>query len=166
MQRFASGDSQLLVATTVVEVGVDVPDATIMIIEHAERFGLSQLHQLRGRVGRSDKPSSCLLLYADKVGETSRERLRVMCESNDGFYLAEEDLRLRGGGELLGTRQSGLPGFKFADLPRDQLLLKAARDEVKLILHHDAELESERGKALRMLLYIFGQDEKLRFLKS
>lgn len=166
MQRFASGDSQLLVATTVVEVGVDVPDATIMIIEHAERFGLSQLHQLRGRVGRSDKPSSCLLLYADKVGETSRERMRVMRESNDGFYLAEEDLRLRGGGELLGTRQSGLPGFKFADLPRDQALLKAARDEVKLILHQDADLESERGKALRMLLYIFGQNEKLRFLKS
>ena len=114
MQRFANGDSRLLVATTVVEVGVDVPDATIMVIEHAERFGLSQLHQLRGRVGRSDKASSCLLLYADKVGETSRERLKVMRESNDGFYLAEEDLRLRGSGEILGTRQSGMPAFHFA----------------------------------------------------
>jgi ATP-dependent DNA helicase RecG len=166
MQRFASGESRLLVATTVVEVGVDVPDATIIVIEHAERFGLAQLHQLRGRVGRGDKPSSCLLLYADKVGETSRERLKAMRESNDGFFLAEEDLRLRGSGEILGTRQSGLPSFHFAELPRDQELLKAARDEVKLILHHDAELTSERGKALRMLLYLFGQDEKLRYLKG
>ncbi len=166
MQRFAIGESRLLVATTVVEVGVDVPDATIMIIEHAERFGLAQLHQLRGRAGRSDKASSCLLLYADKVGETSRERLKVMRESNDGFYLAEEDLRLRGSGEILGTRQSGLPSFHFAELPRDQVLLKAARDEVKLILHSDMDLESERGQRLRMLLYLFGQDEKLRFFKS
>lgn len=166
MQRFASGESRLLVATTVVEVGVDVPDATIMVIEHAERFGLAQLHQLRGRVGRGDKSSSCLLLYADKVGEVSRERMRAMRESNDGFFLAEEDLRLRGGGELLGTRQSGLPDFHFAELPRDQVLLKAARDEVKLVLYRDGELQSERGKALRILLYLFGQDEKLRFLKS
>ncbi len=166
MQRFASGDSQLLVATTVVEVGVDVPDATIMVIEHAERFGLSQLHQLRGRVGRSDKPSSCLLLYADKISETSMERLRVMRQSNDGFFLAEEDLRLRGSGEILGTRQSGMPSFTFAELPRDNDLLKAAHTEVKLILHHDSDLQSNRGNALRMLLYLFGQDEKLRFLKS
>lgn len=166
MERFQSGESQLLVATTVVEVGVDVPDATIMVIEHAERFGLSQLHQLRGRVGRGDKASSCLLLYAEKVGEASRNRLRAMRESNDGFYLAEEDLKLRGSGEVLGTRQSGLPSFHFAELPRDVALLKAAGDEVKLILHHDAQLKTERGNALRMLLYLFGQDEKLRFLNS
>ena len=166
MQRFARGDSRLLVATTVVEVGVDVPDATIMVIEHAERFGLAQLHQLRGRVGRGNKASSCLLLYADKIGEHSVERLRVMRESNDGFYLAEEDLRLRGGGEILGTRQSGLPGFHFAELPRDENLLHVARDQVKLTLQQDALLQSSQGEALRYLLYLFGQDEKLRYLKS
>ena len=166
MQRFASGESRLLVATTVVEVGVDVPDATIIVIEHAERFGLAQLHQLRGRVGRSDKASSCLLLYADQIGDYSQERLKAMRESNDGFFLAEEDLRLRGSGELLGTRQSGVPEFHFAELPRDQDHLKAARDQVKLILHRDVELQSEQGRHLRCLLYLFGQDEKLRFLKG
>ncbi len=166
MQRFASGESKLLVATTVVEVGVDVPDATIIIIEHAERFGLAQLHQLRGRVGRGNQQSSCVLLYADKISEYGTERLKAMRESNDGFYLAEEDLRLRGGGEILGTRQSGLPGFHFAELPRDELLLKTARDETKLILNRDAELQSPQGQALRTLLYLFGQDEKLRFLKG
>ena len=166
MQRFATGESKLLVATTVVEVGVDVPDATIIIIEHAERFGLAQLHQLRGRVGRGNQQSSCVLLYADKISEYGTERLKAMRESNDGFYLAEEDLRLRGGGEILGTRQSGLPGFHFAELPRDELLLKTARDETKLILNRDAELQSPQGQALRTLLYLFGQDEKLRFLKG
>src|ERR1700712_5318485 len=109
MAEFADGGLDLLVATTVVEVGVDVPAATVMVIEHAERFGLSQLHQLRGRVGRGDKPSSCILLYADNSGETAKARIRVLRETNDGFRIAEEDRKLRGGGDLLGTRQSGMP---------------------------------------------------------
>jgi ATP-dependent DNA helicase RecG len=166
MARFASGEDRLLVATTVVEVGVDVPDATIIVIEHAERFGLAQLHQLRGRVGRGAKPSSCILLYGEKIGETGRERLKIMRESTDGFYIAEEDLRLRGSGEVLGTKQSGLPEFHFADLTRDGVLLAAARDECKLILHRDAALKSERGEALRCLLYLFEQDKNVRLLAS
>jgi ATP-dependent DNA helicase RecG len=166
MARFASGESRLLVATTVVEVGVDVPDATIMVIEHAERFGLAQLHQLRGRVGRGSKPSSCLLLYGTKTSQSGRDRLRVLRESNDGFLIAEEDLRLRGSGELLGTRQSGVPEFHFADLSRDAALLQVARDECKLILHQDAALNSERGKALRCLLYLFEHDKNVRLLAS
>jgi ATP-dependent DNA helicase RecG len=166
MARFASGADRLLVATTVVEVGVDVPDATIMVIEHAERFGLAQLHQLRGRVGRGDKPSSCILLYGDKIGEVGRDRLRIMRESNDGFVIAEADLRLRGSGEVLGTKQSGMPEFRFADIGRDGELLQIARDECKLILHHDPELKSTRGEALRCLLYLFEQDKNVRLLGS
>lgn len=166
MARFASGEDRLLVATTVVEVGVDVPDATIMVIEHAERFGLAQLHQLRGRVGRGDKPSSCVLLYADKIGQVGKDRLRILRESNDGFVIAEEDLRLRGGGEMLGTKQSGMPEFRFADLARDSELLFAARDECKLILHRDPELKTPRGEALRCLLYLFEQDKNVRLLGS
>ena len=114
MDDFKSGRTRVLVATTVIEVGVDVPDATIIVIEHAERFGLAQLHQLRGRVGRGDKPSSCVLLYKGPLGETAGARLNIMRETNDGFLIAEEDLRLRGGGEILGTRQSGTPGFRIA----------------------------------------------------
>ncbi len=166
MARFAGGQDRMLVATTVVEVGVDVPDATIMVIEHAERFGLAQLHQLRGRVGRGDKPSSCVLLYGDKTGEIGRERLRIMRESNDGFYIAEEDLRLRGSGEILGTRQSGMPEFHFADIGKDSKLLQAARDECKLILHRDPSLTSPRGEALKCLLYLFEQDKNVRLLAS
>ena len=118
MARFLAGEIRVLVATTVVEVGVDVPDATIMVIEHAERFGLAQLHQLRGRVGRGDKPSVCLLLYKAPLGAVARERLAIMRETEDGFRIAEEDLRLRGGGEILGTRQSGMPGFRIARAER------------------------------------------------
>ena len=158
MARFASGDLDILVATTVIEVGVDVPEATIMVIEQAERFGLAQLHQLRGRVGRGDRKSACLLLYAEPLGETARARLKVMRETDDGFVIAEEDLRLRGAGEVLGTRQSGLPHFRMADLAAHADLIAAARDDAKLILEKDFDLKSERGEALRTLLYLFERD--------
>ena len=166
MARFANGDCKILVATTVIEVGVNVPDATIMVIEHAERFGLSQLHQLRGRVGRSEKSSTCILLYADMAGKTAQDRLRVMRETEDGFDIAEQDLRIRGGGEVLGTKQSGMPDFHFADLVRHRDLIFTARDDVKLILHRDAKLESSRGQALRTLLYLYSYDENIRYLDS
>jgi len=164
MAGFAGDQYDILVATTVVEVGVDVPDATIIVIEHAERFGLAQLHQLRGRVGRSDKPSACILLYVDRSGEVAKSRLRVIRETNDGFRIAEEDLKLRGSGDILGVRQSGMPDFRFADLGLHYDLLRAAHDDAKLILHRDGELKSPRGQALRHLLYLFGYDENIRFL--
>jgi ATP-dependent DNA helicase RecG len=145
---------------------VDVPEATIMVIEHAERFGLAQLHQLRGRVGRGERPSSCLLLYAQPLGETARSRINILRESDDGFVIAEEDLRLRGAGELLGTRQSGFPQFRLADVIEQSDLLAAARDDAKLIMARDPELASERGKALRVLLYLFERDAAVRLLRS
>ena len=166
MSRFADGDAQVLVATTVIEVGVDVPDATVMIIEHAERFGLAQLHQLRGRVGRSGAESVCLLLYGSPLGETAKARLKIMRETEDGFRIAEEDLRLRGGGEILGTRQSGLPAFCLADLAAHGELLAAARDDAKLILNRDPDLEGVRGKTLRVLLYLFERDAAVFNLRS
>lgn len=166
MRAFKDGDTRVLIATTVIEVGVDVPDATIMVIEHAERFGLAQLHQLRGRVGRGSKPSSCVLLYKDPLGETARKRLSVMRETEDGFVIAEEDLRLRGEGEVLGTRQSGTPGFQVARIEAHADLLEAARDDARLILSRDPDLQSERGEALRLLLYLFGRDEAVRLLRA
>ena len=166
MARFASGQSQLLVATTVIEVGVDVPEATIMVIEHAERFGLAQLHQLRGRVGRGSGKSTCLLLYKGPLGETAKARLAILRESEDGFRIAEEDLRLRGEGDLLGTRQSGLPGFSVARLEVHGKYLGAARDDAKLILERDPQLQSERGEALRHLLYLFGKDEAIKLIRA
>jgi ATP-dependent DNA helicase RecG len=166
MEGFAAGGIDLLVATTVVEVGVDVPAATVMVIEHAERFGLAQLHQLRGRIGRSDKPSACLLVYAAPLSETAKQRLAILRESDDGFRIAEEDLRLRGAGEVLGTRQSGLPEMRLADLAVHAELLAAARDDARLILERDPELESPRGAALRTLLYLFARDEAVRYLRS
>ena len=166
MAAFAGEGADLLVATTVVEVGVDVPDATVMIVEHAERFGLAQLHQLRGRVGRGAKPGTCLLLYTAPLGEAARSRLAILRETDDGFRIAEEDLRLRGAGELLGTRQSGAPAFHLADLAVHDELLAVARDDVHLVLDRDPELETERGGALRTLLYLFERDVAVRYLRS
>ncbi|MGE0155071.1 MAG: helicase-related protein, partial [Reyranellaceae bacterium] len=166
MEAFATGQIDILVATTVIEVGVDVPQATVMVIEHAERFGLSQLHQLRGRVGRGDAASSCLLLYQSPLGETAKARLKIMRETEDGFRIAEEDLRLRGAGELLGTRQSGLPEMRLADLAVHGDLLQIARDDSRLILERDAKLASGRGQALRTLLYLFERDAGVKTLQS
>ncbi len=166
MRSFKEGKAKVLVATTVIEVGVDVPDATIIVIEHAERFGLSQLHQLRGRVGRGAKPSTCLLLYRSPLGETAAARLNIMRQTNDGFLIAEEDLRLRGEGEILGSRQSGTPGFRIANAEVHGTLMETARDDARLILERDPELKSERGQALRVLLYLFARDEAIRLLRS
>jgi ATP-dependent DNA helicase RecG len=166
MERFKNGELAILVATTVIEVGVDVPEATIMVVEHAERFGLAQLHQLRGRVGRSARKSSCLLVYQPPLGEAAKARLKTLRETDDGFVIAEEDLRLRGPGELLGTRQSGQVEFRMADLAAHGELLAAARDDAKLVLSRDPDLKSPRGEALRMLLYLFGRDEAVRYLRA
>ena len=164
MARFASGETRLLVATTVIEVGVDVPEASVMVIEHAERFGLAQLHQLRGRIGRGAERSTCLLLYKGPLGETAKARLAIMRETDDGFRIAEEDLRLRGEGDVLGTRQSGVPGFRIARLEVHGKFLTAARDDAALTLSRDPKLSSARGEALRALLYLFARDEAIRLL--
>ncbi len=161
MARFASGEIGLLVATTVVEVGVDVPAATIMVIENAERFGLAQLHQLRGRIGRGSEASTCLLLYREPLSEMSKARLRVIRETTDGFRIAEEDLRLRGEGDVLGVRQSGLPGYRIARSDVHAQLITQARDEALRILKENPRLEGARGEALRCLLYLFERDEAI-----
>ncbi|MBL8573301.1 MAG: ATP-dependent DNA helicase RecG [Hyphomicrobiaceae bacterium] len=166
MRAFQAGETRVLVATTVIEVGVDVPDATVMLIEHAERFGLAQLHQLRGRVGRGDRPSTCLLLYRGPLGETAKARLDVMRQTNDGFVIAEKDLELRGGGEVLGTRQSGLPGFRIANLEWHTELMEIARDDARLVLARDPDLQDPRGQALRVLLYLFERDEAVRLIRA
>jgi ATP-dependent DNA helicase RecG len=166
MASFSAGETRLLVATTVIEVGVDVPAATVMVIEHAERFGLAQLHQLRGRIGRGAERSTCLLLYRAPLGETAKARLAIMRETEDGFRIAEEDLRLRGEGDVLGTRQSGMPGFRVARIETHGKHLQAARDDAALILNRDPELTSERGEALRVLLYLFERDEAIRLIRA
>ncbi len=166
MAAFAAGDLDILVATTVIEVGVNVPEATIMVIEHAERFGLAQLHQLRGRVGRGAGASRCLLLYGHPLSETAKARLETMRETEDGFVIAERDLHLRGGGEVLGTRQSGLPEFLVADLAHHDDLLTIARDDARLILNRDPNLQTPRGEALRVLLYLFDRDAAVKTLRS
>ncbi len=164
MARFAKGETRLLVATTVIEVGVDVPEASVMVIEHAERFGLAQLHQLRGRIGRGAARSTCILLYKAPLGVTAKARLAILRETDDGFRIAEEDLRLRGEGDVLGTRQSGEPGFRIAQLGVHGHLLAAARDDAALMLSRDAKLQTPRGRTLVNLLYLFARDEAIRLL--
>jgi ATP-dependent DNA helicase RecG len=166
MERFVGGDARLLVATTVIEVGVDVPDATLMVIEQAERFGLAQLHQLRGRVGRGRAKSVCLLLRSGELSGTGKHRLALMRETQDGFRLAEEDLVLRGGGELLGTRQSGDTHFRIADLDQIQRLLPIAHDDARLLIERDGGLTGERGEAARLLLYLFERDWGVQLLRG
>ncbi len=161
MAQFAAGEVSVLVATTVVEVGVDVPAATIMVIENAERFGLAQLHQLRGRIGRGSESSTCLLLYREPLGEMSAARLRVIRETADGFRIAEEDLKLRGEGDVLGTRQSGLPGYRIARSEVHAQLIAQARDEALKIMHDNPKLTGDQGDALRCLLYLFERDEAI-----
>jgi ATP-dependent DNA helicase RecG len=166
MAAFAEGRLAILVATTVIEVGVNVPNANIMVIEHAERFGLAQLHQLRGRVGRGVRASYCMLLYKAPLGETAGERIAMMEATEDGFLIAEKDLELRGGGEVLGARQSGAPAFRVANVPNFDALLGAARDDATLILTQDPGLVSPRGQAIRTLLYLFECDEAVRLFRA
>ncbi|WP_375651839.1 ATP-dependent DNA helicase RecG [Bartonella sp. LB28NMGDW] len=166
MASFKCGNTRILVATTVIEVGVDIPDASIIIIEHAEHFGLSQLHQLRGRVGRGDKKSSCILLYKDPLTKTAATRLNIIRNTEDGFEIAEEDWRLRGEGELLGTKQSGVPEFHIANLAVHSDLLSMARKDARLFLQRDPHLSSQQGQALRLLLYLFGHDDATRLLRA
>ena len=166
MEHFASGKARLLVATTVIEVGVDVPAATLMVIEQAERFGLAQLHQLRGRVGRGAEKSTCLLLRGAALSETARARLALMRETQDGFRIAEEDLELRGGGELLGTRQSGDAAFRLASLDHVQRLLPIAHADARLLMERDGGLTSARGEAARILLYLFERDWGVQLLRG
>lgn len=166
MARFQRDEIKILVATTVIEVGVDVPNASLMIIEAADRFGLAQLHQLRGRVGRGSVKSNCLLLRGDTLSETARARLKLMRETNDGFRIAEEDLRLRGAGELLGTRQSGEAGFRVATPEQVTRLIGAATDDARLLLDRDGGLDSERGQAARIALYLFERDIGVSLLRS
>ena len=163
---FAAGRTRLLVATTVIEVGVDVPAASVMVVEHAERFGLAQLHQLRGRVGRGAAASFCLLLHDDGLSETARRRLVLLRDTEDGFVIADEDFRIRGGGDLLGRRQSGQPGWRLADPVEHEGLLRMASRDAAHLLDRDPKLESERGLAIRLLLRLFERGAALRTLGS
>jgi ATP-dependent DNA helicase RecG len=166
MARFSAGELGVLVATTVIEVGVDVPNATLIVIEHADRFGLAQLHQLRGRVGRGGGRSVCVLLRGKHLSETARARLALMRESNDGFRIAEEDLRLRGAGELLGTRQSGDMQFRLAVPEMLGGLLPAANGDARLLVDRDGGLSGERGQAARIALYLFERDAAVGLLRA
>ncbi|HGG65475.1 MAG TPA: ATP-dependent DNA helicase RecG [Rhodobacteraceae bacterium] len=164
MKRFEAGETKVLVATTVIEVGVDVPNATIMVIERAESFGLAQLHQLRGRVGRGSEQSTCLLMYQPPLSETAARRLEILRETEDGFRIAEEDLAMRGAGDLIGTAQSGLPRFRVADLERQAGLMAVAQSDARKLMAEDPTLEGERGKAARVLLWLMEQDKAIRLI--
>ncbi|WP_116598509.1 ATP-dependent DNA helicase RecG [Primorskyibacter marinus] len=164
MARFQRGETSVLVATTVIEVGVNVPNATIMVIERAESFGLAQLHQLRGRVGRGDKASTCLLMYQPPLSETGEKRLTTLRETEDGFRLSEVDLEMRGAGDLIGTAQSGLPRFQIADMEAQAALMAVAQSDARKLLADDPTLQSDRGKAARVLLWLMRQDEAIRLL--
>jgi ATP-dependent DNA helicase RecG len=164
MADFAAGRTRLLVATTVIEVGVNVPAASIMVIERAESFGLAQLHQLRGRVGRGSEASSCLLLYQPPLGETARRRLTILRETEDGFRIAEEDLAIRGAGDPIGTAQSGLPRFRIADPERQAGLMATAQTDARALLEHDPDLTATRGRAARVLLWLFERDQAIRLI--
>ena len=164
MADFAAGRTRLLVATTVIEVGVDVPNATIMVIEGAQAFGLAQLHQLRGRVGRGAGKSTCVLLYDPPLGETAQARLEILRETEDGFRIAEEDLKIRGAGDLIGVAQSGLPKFRIADLETQADLMRMAQDDSRFLLDQDPSLESTRGRAARVLLWLMQRDRAIRML--
>jgi ATP-dependent DNA helicase RecG len=166
MQRFSANEIKLLVATTVIEVGVDVPNASIMIIEHAERFGLAQLHQLRGRVGRGSQRSACLLLYKDPLSETAQARLQTIKSTDDGFEIAERDLELRGQGDVLGTRQSGMPGYRLAVPDVHRHLLDFAHDEAKALLARNPGLSGPEGDAARTLLYLFRKDQAIQLIRA
>ena len=165
MAEFVAGRTQVLVATTVIEVGVDVPEATIMVIERAEKFGLAQLHQLRGRVGRGADASTCLLLYRPPLGEAGKRRLETLRRTENGFEIAEEDLAMRGSGDLIGTAQSGMPRFRIADAESDTALMRMAQDDARLLLEVDPTLETPRGRAARMLLWLMEQDKAIRLLR-
>ena len=164
MADFVAGRRQVLVATTVIEVGVNVPNASIMVIERAETFGLAQLHQLRGRVGRGDQQATCLLMYRAPLSETAEKRLTLMRETEDGFRIAQVDLEMRGAGDVIGTAQSGLPRFRVADLERDAGLMASAQADARALLVKDPTLETDRGRAARMLLWLMGQDEAIRLI--
>ena len=164
MARFAAGDTKVLVATTVIEVGVNVPNASIMVIENAERFGLAQLHQLRGRVGRGAAASTCLLLYQSPLSESGKRRLEILRETEDGFRISEEDLAMRGAGDVIGTAQSGIPRFRIADLERQSGLMAIAQTDARTMLNDDPKLESPRGKAARTLLWLMEQDKAIRLI--
>ncbi|MDO5604692.1 MAG: ATP-dependent DNA helicase RecG [Paracoccus sp. (in: a-proteobacteria)] len=166
MSDFAAGRAQILVATTVIEVGVDVPEATIMVVERAESFGLAQLHQLRGRVGRGQAASSCVLMYHAPLSPTAARRLETLRETEDGFRIAEVDLEMRGAGDLIGTAQSGLPRFRIADLERQSGLMQIAQNDARALLERDPDLSSDRGRAARVLLWLMGQDEAIRLIHT
>jgi ATP-dependent DNA helicase RecG len=164
MARFVSGVTKVLVATTVIEVGVNVPNASIMVIERAESFGLAQLHQLRGRVGRGAAASTCLLMYQAPLSEGGERRLKVLRDTEDGFRIAEEDLAMRGAGDLIGTAQSGLPRFRVADLERQGALMAIAQTDARRLLADDPDLSTPRGRAARLLLWLLDQDRAIRLI--
>ena len=153
-----------MVARLFIEVGVDVPNASIMVVEDAQKFGLAQLHQLRGRIGRGDAESSCLLVYGDKISVNARKRLQCLRDSDDGFFIAETDMKLRGAGDLLGVQQSGLPRFRVANIEHQSHLLQAAADDAKVLLYSDPDLKEPRGQAARVLLYLMEKDKAIPLL--